>query len=131
VLGLLRSACAGTRAGARAHLLAGGLGAPVVDWLLTSWVGTRDEGRFAFDLDAISAELQDTLSSDLWPAVDCGPARVLLVEAGRGGRWTPAERARARRSPTVRFETLPDAGHWLQVDAPDKLGALLDAWIGP
>jgi pimeloyl-ACP methyl ester carboxylesterase len=50
------------------------------------------------------------------------------VVAERSDRWTPELRARARALPPsarVTYHELPNAGHWVHVDNPDGLLALL------
>lgn len=126
ILRHLRTAPSDSRSAARAHLLAGGIAPPVVDWLLTSYRPDTDGGGFVYDFDAVEDLLQDTLRADFWPLVEgLGTPPITLVAAGRGGRWTPSQLDRARRS-GARVVDLPDAGHWVQVDAPEALRQVLD-----
>ena len=70
------------------------------------------------------------LRRDLWPEVARVDARRQLhvVVAQRSFVWQPGDRARlaaiAAQNPGVRSHDI-DAGHWLHVDAPDALRALL------
>ena len=71
-----------------------------------------------------------SLSRSLWHVFEKPPAHtdVRLVRAGRSAAWGGATGERlAQLSPQAaqRVHTLPNAGHWLHVDAPDALIQLL------
>ncbi len=123
------------RAAVRAHLRAAGLSEPLVMWLSTSLVRGERGWRWAWDLDAIDAMIRDYLALDLVPWLErWDGAPVELVRAGRSERWRADEVARLeaaeRAGRAVHLHLLPNAGHWLHVDDPDGLLALLRArWV--
>jgi pimeloyl-ACP methyl ester carboxylesterase len=113
---------AADRSEMRDALRARGLPEPIVAWLLTSAERSPEGWRWVFDLDAIDAMLDDYFRADLWPFLRETLLEVHLVQAGRGGRWSPEELAAASTVPAgsrVTLHTLPDAGHWLHVDDPE------------
>jgi pimeloyl-ACP methyl ester carboxylesterase len=112
----------------RAHLAHAGIPAPIVAWLLTSAQRGPDGWRFVWDLDGVQRLMRDYFTTDLWDAAIANHAH--LVHAGRSDRWHPDELARGREAAaqgTIGWHELPNAGHWLHVDDPDGLIALLDA----
>jgi esterase len=103
------------------------LGRAVADWLAMS-VRPVDHGyRLTFDLGAVRALLEDYARLDLWSVVeDASRARTIrFVVAGRSNAVPDADRRRLARS--VRVHVLERAGHWLHVDDPDGLLALMTA----
>jgi esterase len=127
------------------ELEAAGISPATRDWLAMNVVRARERERepeagfrLRLDLPAIRAMLEDYLNVDLWSAVESPPGRVRvhLVIGGRSEVFSPEERARAeaagRALPSrVDVETLPEAGHWVHVDAPDALLASLIAKTPP
>ncbi len=102
---------------------------------LAEWMGTnlkREAGAYTwvFDLDAIEELMADYFRVDLWPFLAQARERpeFRLVVAERSDRWTPALRERARQIPpsaSVVYHELSNSGHWVHVDNPDGLLALL------
>ena len=112
----------------RTYLREQGMSEPIVQWLLTSVTRTDTGWDWVYDLDGIEQMLADYFALDFWPLVQSAGARVQLVRAGAGGRWSDDEVQRAVHAAStsqVGFHTLPAAGHWLHVDAPDAIRALL------
>jgi len=69
------------------------------------------------------------LAEDDWDVVTSVPAghRLAFVVGGRSSVVEPEARARlAALAPRVTLEEIPDAGHWLQVDAPDATFAAVE-----
>lgn len=120
---------AASREDLRDHLRRAGLPESIVAWLLTSTRRQSDpEGwTWVYDIDAVQDMIEDYFALDLWPLLAPGalPTRVRFVRAGRSDRWTEAELARFDVAPHLALETIPNAGHWVHVDAPDALRALL------
>jgi pimeloyl-ACP methyl ester carboxylesterase len=115
------------------------------EWLAMNLRHADDGYRLRLDLDAVSALLDAYFSTDLWPVLeraghDGGPsegppsppghARAFhVVVAGRSDAFDAADRARlaalAERDPRVHAHLIAEAGHWVHVDAPAALLALL------
>jgi esterase len=105
-----------------------GLSRGIGEWLAMNVRREEDGFRFRLDLAAIGALLDDYFAVDLWPAVeDPRVAReVHVVAGGRSEAVGAADRARlVGLAPRVRTHVLEGAGHWVHVDAPDALAALL------
>jgi esterase len=116
------------------HLAKGGFSEGLAQWLATN-LEHQDDGsyRLALDLGAIGELLADYVHHDLWAQVEQpgGTHHVHLVVGGRSRHFGPEDVTRAERaaasSPRVHLHLLPGAGHWLHMDAPDALLALLQA----
>jgi pimeloyl-ACP methyl ester carboxylesterase len=110
----------------RAFLASRGVSEPVIAWLATS-LAERDDGwRWKYDLPGVRAMIADYLALDLWPFASSGQAELRLVRAGRGDRWSAEDLAQLDKlPPSTQSFVLPDAGHWLHVDDPEGLLALL------
>jgi len=115
----------------RGALVGAGLPGPIADWLGQSLERLPGGAvRFGLDLGEIRALLESYFAADLWPIVERPPGRVAihLVVGDRSPAWSPEERERARelalRSPRVTLDVLP-AGHWVHVDDPEGLLAVL------
>ncbi len=123
VLGVLLQAPprAESRRALRTELTGRGLSEPLADWLLMNLVTEADGVRWRFDRQAL-AELHSRVNgTDLWAAVeraDRPPMRCI-----RGGRAKYVSDADADRlvAAGVPVATLPGAGHFVHVDAPQAL----------
>jgi esterase len=105
-----------------------GLSEALGQWMTTN-LAHRDGGyRWRFELERAWSMLEAYMADDLWPTVRSAPVPVHLVRAARSDRWT-AEDLRALdalpATGNARAHLLPDAGHWLHVDNPFGLRALL------
>jgi pimeloyl-ACP methyl ester carboxylesterase len=113
-----------------------GFSPPLARWMTTNLRREGDGYVWRFDLPAVHEMLADYLAADLWHVVEAprpGP-EIVVVRAARSDRWTDATLDRLRHAgaaaPT-RLETLRDAGHWVHVDAPEALLAMLvEGWPG-
>ncbi|WP_394823639.1 alpha/beta fold hydrolase [Pendulispora albinea] len=115
-----------TRAAFNEALADGGLDIGMIQWLAMNVDKTEGGFRFRLDLDAIGALLQDYFARDFWPVVESPPGTsVHLIIGGRSLVLDEADRERAARAakndPRVTVDIIPDAGHWVHVDAPDAL----------
>ena len=112
----------------RQALLDRGFSASLAAWMTTNLRHGEGGLVWRFDLDPVEALLLDYAQVDLWPWLD-SPERhtpVELLRAERSDRWTPELLARlASPPPLLRLHTLADAGHWVHVDQPQALRALL------
>jgi pimeloyl-ACP methyl ester carboxylesterase len=116
-----------TRDAVRAPLLAAGFSERLAAWTTTNLTRAPDGFRWRFDLDVVEDLLRSYASTDLWSFAEALPTELHLVRAGRSDRWTPSAITRldAAAARGVTVDLLPDAGHWVHVDAPDALAALL------
>lgn len=93
----------------------------------------RDDGFFLkLDLSAIDNLLDDYFQTDLWPVLESPPAnsKLTLVIGGRSQTLDASDRARAeeasRKAPgRVKVELVENAGHWVHVDAPERVVEIL------
>jgi esterase len=115
-----------------AAVTARGVARGIADWLAQN-LERRGEGvRFRLDLDAIEALLDDYFALDLWEILESPPGRVAfdVVVGGKSNVFDAEDRARLARaaetSPDrLRVHVLPEAGHWVHVDDPDGLFAVV------
>jgi pimeloyl-ACP methyl ester carboxylesterase len=105
------------------------------DWLAMNVHRDDDGFRLRLDLDAVEALLDDYFAVDLWPVLErAEAARAFhVVVAERSDALDAADRARlaaiAAREPRVRAHLIAGAGHWVHVDAPDALFAVVQAGL--
>ncbi len=109
-------------------VIAAGQPKPIAAWLA---MNVRRDGEtlvLHLDLLAIRSILDDYFSTDYWFALNTGVATHVVV-GGRSFIWDAADHERLARLagevPTLRVHRLEQAGHWLNVDAPDALRAVL------
>lgn len=109
-----------------------GLSHALGQWMTTNLRLGVGGYRWRFDLDAITAMLADYYSVDGWSVVASPPPHLAIhaVQGGKSDRLGADDVARLEAlsdAGAVHLHTLPDAGHWLHVDDPEGLIALLDA----
>ncbi|NNE17261.1 MAG: alpha/beta hydrolase, partial [Myxococcales bacterium] len=104
----------------------------IAEWLAMNLRRTNDGGRrFGPDLSVIRTLIEDYARTDCWDIVEAPPPGCLLgiVVGGESEAFSPADRERAatvaERNPQVSVDVVEGAGHWVHVDAPDALLALL------
>lgn len=107
-----------------------GLSSGMAQWMATNLKREGSEYHWSFDLDGIEELMADYFRVDLWPYLEGSrqAPRFELVVAERSNRWTSAMRERARALPPesrVTYRLLPDSGHWVHVDNPDALLAMI------
>jgi pimeloyl-ACP methyl ester carboxylesterase len=106
------------------------------EWLAMNLRRAEDGFRLRLDLDAISALLVDYCATDLWSVLERaeGARAFHVVVAERSDAFDGEDRARlaaiALREPRVQAHLVAGAGHWVHVDAPDALFALMSAALG-
>jgi pimeloyl-ACP methyl ester carboxylesterase len=107
----------------------------IADWLAMNLRHADDGYRLRLDLDAVEALLDAYFATDLWPVLEQAEAAQAfhLVIGGQSNALDAEDRARldaiAARNPRVHPHLLAEAGHWVHVDAPDALFALLRAEV--
>lgn len=106
--------------------------AGIAQWLAMNLRRAEEGGRtFGPDLGAIRDLLEDYARTDLWPVVESlpEPATLDIVIGERSAVFSAADWARidqiAERDSRVSSHVVAEAGHWVHVDAPDALVALL------
>ncbi|GAB4559952.1 MAG: hypothetical protein Tsb0020_06230 [Haliangiales bacterium] len=81
--------------------------------------------RLLLDTDAMGALLDDYYATDAWPMLSAGPGVAHVVIAGASNSISGADRERlatlAERGAPVHTHTIPEASHWLHVDALQPL----------
>jgi esterase len=116
----------------KAELLAQGIPRPVVEWLATSLRRGEAGWAWCFDIEAVSAMIQNYFEIDFWPYLRAlgETPRVTVIRAERSDRWTDRELEPFANS-RAQLLQLEGAGHWLHVDNPKglalQLAGLLDA----
>lgn len=105
----------------RAELMGRGLSPHLSDWLVMNLEPAPEGGvRWRFDRESL-AEFHGRVNGDnLWAALERPGAKVRCIRGGRAHYVTDADKARmeALGCPVA---TLPEAGHFVHVDAPDAL----------
>jgi len=113
------------RAAFTGAMTARGFSRPLADWLAMNLEPADGGVRLRLDLDAVGALLADYYGRDLWSSLESGPGEAHLVIASRSRALDDGDRQRAAGLP-IRVHTV-DAGHWLHMEAPDALLAILSA----
>ena len=111
------------------ELVARGFAAGLAGWLGKNLVRAAGELHLQIDLDAIEAILEDYHATDLWPRLGSIESAVHCVVGGRSDVFSPGARERlatAEREGTLTLHELPNAGHWVHIDAPK---GLLEAFL--
>ena len=102
-------------------------------WLAMN-VRPTEDGAFTFRLDiaAIRSMMDDYFLRDVWDVIENRDGRTRqthLIAGGRSQVLDEADIARGRALPGVTVDVIPDAGHWVHVDAPDLLRDLVLGWL--
>jgi len=125
-----------SRADAIAALVAQGRSTGLANWLATSLDKGPQGFTWRLELEPIAELLQDYFSLDEWPWLetlpDEGQIRYDLLVAENSDRWSGSMKERAgalTHSPRIRVHLLPDSGHWVHVDNPDGLLAIVSSQL--
>jgi esterase len=124
------SARPASRAAAIEELERRGVPTTMARWLGTSLRAELGRYRWTYDFECVEALLHDYFARDLWDYVNAARERpvVHLVVAERSDQWTPGFRERAvalGAKSSVVSHLLRDAGHWVHVDNPSGLLAMI------
>lgn len=142
VLGLLRAAQRpwASRDAFVAHVEAQGLAKSLGQWLAMN-LELRAEGWvFRLELSRIQALIEDYFDSDLWPVIEQAAeqkagTRFHLVIGTRSSVYDHEDRVRAHtlEAASEGFVTvdLLEAGHWVHVEDPQGVSAVLFKRLGP
>lgn len=109
-----------------------GVGRPTAMWLAMN-VRQDSEGRFVFRIDvpSIRVMMEDYFKADLWPVID-NPENLFhthLIAGGKSEVVDEADRERAEKAAHCTIDVIPSAGHWVHVDAPDELKAMVLGYL--
>lgn len=105
----------------RASLTGQGLSEPLADWLVMNLISSPEgHVRWRFDRQALLALHHQVNGTDLWAAVERPGAKVRCIRGGRSRYVTDADAARMEAAGCP-VATLPEAGHFVHVDAPQAL----------
>ncbi len=111
-----------------------GVSRPTAMWLAMNVRPVPNTTRFEFRLDipSIRTMMDDYFARDLWPVLEhpAGNMKTHLVAGGDSEVLEAADLERARSLPNVTVDVIPNAGHWVHVDAPDKLRELVLGYLG-
>jgi esterase len=110
----------------RVHFRQAGLSRETTEWLLLNLVPEADTFRWRIDRGALAALHHRTGAEDLWPAVES--THVYSVHCIRGALspYVDANDARRLQAAGSPVDTV-DAGHFLHVERPTEVVALIRA----
>ncbi|HLV21721.1 MAG TPA: alpha/beta hydrolase [Polyangiaceae bacterium] len=122
-----------TRAAVVDELQRRGLSSGIANWLSTNLKHAPDGFRWNLDLDAVVELMTNYFQEDLWPFLEQPPPHqeIFLVVAERSDRFGDATRRRAAQLSAANVRVLPlaDSGHWVHIDNPTGLLAMLEAHL--
>lgn len=97
-----------------------------LDMLVTPWLGAEGQAAFYRQIAQADERYTDEVEP-LYPSLDL-PVQVVW---GAEDTWIPVDRAHrlAEAIPGARLHLVPEAGHLIQLDAPERLTAVLQRWL--
>jgi pimeloyl-ACP methyl ester carboxylesterase len=108
-----------------AWIEARGVSRPTAMWLAMNVRPEPGTTRFVFriDIEQVRAMMNDYFLTDFWPVVERPePGRHTHLVTGEKSEVVDApDRARAAACPRTTVDVVAGAGHWVHVDAPDRL----------
>jgi pimeloyl-ACP methyl ester carboxylesterase len=113
-----------------------GVSRPTAMWLAMNVRPLPNTTRFTFRIDiaGIRELLADYFAVDLWGVLEdppgAGTMESHLIVGGKSGIVDAADRARVSHCPKTTLDVIPEADHWVHVDAPDELRALVLGYLG-
>ncbi len=122
-----------------AHVEERGVTRPIAMWLAMNVRPLPNSTRWVFRIDvpAVRAMMEDYFHRDLWPVIehppvgqDGQPMKTHLIAGGRSEVLDASDRDRGRALSNVTVDVIPEAGHWVHVDAPDALRELVLGYLG-
>lgn len=110
-----------------------GVSRPVAMWLAMNVRPIPNTTRFVFRVDVagIRQMLDDYFARDVWSVLE-RPRETMqahLIIGGKSGVLDAADRARAPTCPDTTFDVIARADHWVHVDAPEELKALVLSYV--
>ncbi len=111
-----------------------GVTRPTAMWLAMNVRPVPNTTRFEFRLDipSIRTMMDDYFVQDVWQVIENPPGtmKTHLITGGDSEVVDAADLERARKAPRATVDVIPNAGHWVHVDAPDKLRELVLGYVG-
>lgn len=94
--------------------------------LVEPWLGSLGQAAFYRQI----AQADQTHTDEVQPLYG-SLALPVLVAWGVEDTWIPVDRAHALAEaiPGARLQLVRDAGHLIQVDAPERLATVLHGWL--
>lgn len=116
-------------------LEARGFSSTLARWMTTNLEEAPGGYTWRFNLPAVREMIDDYFNLDLWPVLEAprvGP-QIHVVRAARSDRWDAPTLDRLAHPPAgapTSLHLLPDAGHWVHVDNPAGLIAMMaGSWV--
>jgi pimeloyl-ACP methyl ester carboxylesterase len=111
-----------------------GVNRPIAMWLAMNVRPVPNTTRFEFRLDvpSIRTMMDDYFVQDLWPVLENPPGHMAthLIAGGSSEVLEAADLERGRTLAGTTVDVVPNAGHWVHVDAPDTLRELVLGYLG-
>lgn len=122
VLGVVIDApeTAASRDEMRAYLLGRGISKALTEWVIMNLAQDGDVVRWRFDREGLQALSRSQRSTDLWPGVEAPGVETVLIR-GADSAFLTEEDLHRYESANVDIITIPNAGHFLHVDAQSEL----------
>jgi pimeloyl-ACP methyl ester carboxylesterase len=121
-----------SREQAAEQLRAHGISPSLVAWLMMNVrpISNTQQVELRLNLQAIRAMLKDYFAVDAWDMVERSSTQLTLVVGGTSPSYSVQDRARAHNlaaAQQARLSTvvIEEAGHWVHVDAPERLANLV------
>jgi pimeloyl-ACP methyl ester carboxylesterase len=107
----------------RAYFAGKGLSPALTDWVLMNLTQDGETFKWRFDRAALQYLNDTSRKEDLWPAVETGTTTLIY---GEKSSFVSQDDIKRMRSAKVDIHAIPNAGHFLHVDAQS---ALLDCLV--
>jgi len=104
----------------------------IAQWMTTNLERSPEGFVWRFNLAGIAEMLSDYFIQDLWHVLEFPNSQISthLVRALQSDRWDAESIETLEALEGGQYHTL-DAGHWLHVDNPEGLLAMLGEWVLP
>lgn len=115
-----------------------GVSRPIAMWLAMNVRPVPNTTRFEFRIDVrqVRAMMEDYFQHDVWDVLENPPGlipgqemRTHIIAGGNSEVLDARDLERARLLPHATVDVIPNAGHWVHVDAPDALRELVLGYL--
>jgi pimeloyl-ACP methyl ester carboxylesterase len=102
------------------------LTAEQLEMLVAPWLGASGQAAFYRQIEQADQSYTDEIEP-LYPTIQV----PVLIAWGAEDTWIPVDRAQrlAQVIPGAQLHLVPEAGHLIQLDAPEQLTAVLQRWL--